>query len=173
MFCITSARVRVSRGAPGGVAAACASPRARRTRASRRAQYRRRPATGALSTGVHPPQAHSAPQRTRLKFLARLVVHHWHTRHPVAFSILIVPRCGAASRAHAGHHGHVYESLVGALPAASRRRVQAPERVVHARAGALSTGVHPPQAHYTKFFLPRDRPNPAFNAARSSASYSN
>ena len=38
----------VSRGAPGGVAAASASPRARRTRASRRAQYRRPPATGPL-----------------------------------------------------------------------------------------------------------------------------
>ena len=49
------------------------------------------------------------------------------------------PQC-SASRAHE------YES-VGALPVASRRRVRAPERVVHARAGALSTGVHPSHAN--------------------------
>ena len=57
MFCITSgsARVRVSRGAPGGVPAAGASPRARRTRASRRAQYRRPPITGRQRATVHQP----------------------------------------------------------------------------------------------------------------------
>ena len=56
IFCITSARVRVSRGAPGGVAAASASPRARLTRASRRAQYRRPPATGPQRATAHQPQ---------------------------------------------------------------------------------------------------------------------